>query len=220
MARPKAIDWAAKRRKAGSNFVRQGLKTMDQPSVSNMALLAYRGVKGLRALVNSEEFVYDVAYAQTLVANTPVITPLNNMAQGDGQSLRTGNSILMKKLHRIEYNTSSQANTLIREILFYDKQQIADTAPGATDLLETGTPVSLYQKKSIGRFQILEDKIYYLNSAGNTGRVLRNTVHLNKHARYNDGAGSDIQKMGLYKLIVADTAANVTGTYRLFYHDN
>lgn len=212
--------WSARRAKTGGKFVRNGIRAISNPSVGTIASAAWSGVKALRAIINSEEFQLDIAYNFTAAANTAVITPLNIMAQGDGQSLRTGNSILMKKLHRTEYNTTSQPNTLVREILFYDKQQIADTAPIVTDLLESSLPVSLYNKLSKSRFQILEDKLYSLNSVSKTNRVIRNTKMLNKHAIYNGASATDIQKMGLYKLVLTDTAATFTGSYRLFYHDN
>lgn len=214
------VDWAAKRRKAGSKFVRQSLATASNPSVGNMALLAYRGVKGLRALINSEEFVFDTAYNVTLAANTAVITPLNNIAQGDGQSQRTGNSILMKKLMRMQYNTTAVANTLVREILFIDKQQVADTAPVVGDILESSLPIAALLKTTSGRFQILEDNLYTLNSASTTGRVFRKSRMLHKHAFFNGTASTDIQKNGLYKLAISDTVCALTGMYRLVYHDN
>jgi len=66
----------------------------------------------------------------------------------------------------------------------------------------------------------LEDKLYCLNSARTTGVVLRNSKKLKVHSTYNGGASTDIQKNGLYKLIVMDTVGTVTGSYRLFYHDN
>lgn len=215
-----ATYWAERRRKQGGRFLVKGGKALMAPSVASVAQAAWSGVKYLRTLVNSEAHVLDASHSSVLVANTPVIFHFNAIAQGDGQSNRMGNSVLMRSIHRTEYTTTAVANTLVREILFLDKQQISDTAPVATDILESGGPVSLYNKLSINRFKILEDKIYTLSSAQRTGMVLRNSKKLNVHATYNGGATNDIQKNGLYKLIVADTAASTTGSYRLFYHDN
>lgn len=215
-----AQDWAAKRRKAGLKFARQAGRTAFNPSVGNMALLAYRGVKGLRAIVNSEEFVLDTGVGASVAAYTASVIQINAMGQGDGQSSRTGNSILMKKVHRTEQITVTSGNATIREILFYDKQQIADTAPSATDLLDASTPWALYNKLSKSRFQVLEDKLTVLTSVNRPVILRRNTKQLNKHATFNGTTSADIQKMGLYRLIITDNAVTVVGSYRLFYHDN
>lgn len=212
--------WSARRTKTGGKFVRNVGGALVNPTVANVAAAAWSGVKAIRALINVESFQLDTSYGITTVANVAQITPLNNMAQGDGQSQRTGNSILMKKLHRTEYCTSSAANVIIREILFYDKQQVSDTAPVVTDLLESSTPLALYNKLSKSRFQILEDKLYTLNSVSKTNRIIRNTKMLNKHAIYNGAASTDIQKMGIYKLVIADGVVGFGGAYRLFYIDN
>lgn len=215
------VNWAAKRAKAGGKLASQGIKTFSEPSVKNIALLAYRGVKGLRALVNSEEFVFDTGYNNTTVANTAIFTQLNNIAQGDGQSARTGNSILMKRLHRTEFTIlTGSANAVVREILFLDKQQIADTTPTVTDILESASPYALLNKLTKYRFQILEDNFYTLSTAARPTRTMRSSKYLHKHAKYNGTASTDIEKNGLYKMIISDVAVGIGGSYRLYYHDN
>lgn len=189
-------------------------------TVADIASAAMDGVKAIRKLINVEDFIFDTAYGLTTATNTAVVTQLNNIAQGDGQSGRTGNSILMSKIHRTEVVSTAVSVAIVREILFYDKQQIADTVPGWADVLETQVPSSLYNKLNKGRFQIIEDKFYTLASAAKPVTSLRNTKMLNKHAIYNGTGAGDIQKMGLYKLIVTDGVCAVAGSYRLHYHDN
>lgn len=213
-------NWTAKRNKAGSKFIRQGLKTAMDPSVGNMALLAYRGVKGLRAIVNSEAMQIDTGIAISTVANTPVVYQLNAIAQGDTVSQRTGHSCLMSSLHSTEYYVSSVANVLVREVLVLDKQQIADTAPAWLDVFENSNPASLYNKLSKSRFQILEDKTFVLSQTQRSNKFSKKTRKLHKHAIFNGTASTDIQKNGLYKMIIADGVVGTSNGYRLFYHDN
>lgn len=215
-------DWNAKRRKAGSKLVAQGINTLGNPSPKNVALLAYRGVKGLRALINSEEFILDTNVGQTTVANTAYIYNLNAIAQGDGQSQRTGNSLLMSRLYEQEhFYTPTTDDVVIREITFIDKQQVGSTAPAVTDLLESSSPTALRNKLTIGRFQILSDKLTAVDTkSSKINRVVRRSRKLQKHAIYNGTNSTNIQKNGVYKLIIASGVVSYNHYYRLYYHDN
>ena len=189
-------------------------------SVGDIASAAFKGVKALQAIVNSEEMILDTNITGTTAANTPLVTHLNGIAQGDGVSGRTGNSSLMHRMHSSEYYTSAVANCLCREVLVIDKQQLADTAPVWGDLFESSTVLSLYNKLSKSRFQILEDKTFILSTAHKTAQLVKHTRPLDKHVLFNGTATSDIQKNGIYKLFIADGVVSFQANYRLFYHDN
>lgn len=213
--------WEQRQQNQGGKFVRQAGRLWNDPSVKNTALLAYRGVKTLRALINSELFQYDVNVGQLTVSGTAYIYLLNGMAQGDGQSQRTGNSILMHSLKSIEhYYTPTTNDVLMREILFIDKQQISATAPTALDILETSTATSLYNKKESSRFQILSDKLIAFDAVAHPQKVSRKTNKLGKHAIYNDVTNTAIQKNGVYKMIITAGVLTYNHFYRLNYHDN
>lgn len=216
-----AAYWAERRRKTGAGFLMQGGKTLANPSFGNMALLAYKGVKGLRALINSEDFVLDTNVGQVTVANTAYIYPLNQMAQGDGQSQRTGNSILMSRIEELEHFYSPTTNDVIlREITFIDKQQVNATTPSVTDLLESSSPTALRSKLQPGRFQILTDKLTAYDTVAHINRITRRTRKLHKHAIYNGTGSTNIQKNGVYKLIICSGVISYNHYYRLHYHDN
>lgn len=215
-----AVNWQAKRSKSFRKFGSQGVKTLGNPSVGNVALLAYRGVKALRAIVNSEVMVIDVAYTATTSANSPLVTHLNPITQGDGISQRTGQSCLMSNIHLKELVSTAAAGALCREVLIMDRQQISDTAPSWTDVFESASPFSYYNKNTKGRFQILEDKTYILNQVQNSHRYRSVGRKLQKHATYNGTAGTDIQKNGIYKLFISDAVCSVNFNGRLTFHDN
>ena len=213
------VNWAAKRTKNYGKFGRQLGRTAANPTYGNIALSAYRGVKALRALVNSETHYRNVFVSTATVANTAIITQLNDVVQGDTLNSRTGNSILMSGLRSTEVMSSAVTCT-VREILFIDKQQISDTAPVVTDILQTSVPIAFYAQEFPGRFQILSDSFYTLDTAAKPVIARRRYKKLQKHAVYNGTAAADIQKNGVYKLIITSGICFFEGNYRLGFHDN
>lgn len=214
------VNWQAKRIKSGSKLVRQGLATYAAPTPGNVALLAYRGVKALRAIVNSEEHELDTSLNHTLTGSTPVITCLNAIDQGDYASQRTGHSSLMTNLTISEaYLTGT--NSIFREIIFIDKQQISDTNPVVSDILETPSDVqSLYNKLTKGRFQVLSDRMWAQSYLTAPFKLRKYHKKLQKHVHFNGTAGTDLQKNGVYRIILCSSAATIYGKARLGFHDN
>lgn len=191
--------------------------------VADLAYKAYRGVRYIRGLVNSEKKHHDVTWTPT-VNTTGTTRSLTSIAQGDGISTRDGNSILVKSLY---FRMSSQLNSgatasFVRFIVFQDKQQVADTTPGVTDVLETADYLSHLNRANLGRFKILRDVTYGLD--GNTVvRVFKRYIYLNTHIRYNGTASTDIQKNGLHVLAISNEATNVPTVdfnFSISYHDN
>lgn len=195
-------------------------------SVGQMASSAMRGVSYLRGLVNSEKYKYDTSVSITSTS-TGVLHSLATVAQGDGDSARTGNSIFVRNLS-IQGNTSRNSSgtypdgQIVRIMLVKDGQQIGDTAPAVTDILETASVNSFLNSDTVGRFTVLWNKKYKLDSQ-NPNQLIKYNKKLWHHVRYNGTSGSDIQKGGLYLLIISNEA-----TYgpamglqcRLSYHDN
>jgi len=213
------VNWAVKRQKAGSKFVKQGIRTAMNPSIGNMALLAYRGVKGLRAIVNSEEHELDYNVATTLSAGSFNINQLNAIAQGDREYNRTGNSSLMTRLSStVSYEVSTPCT--IREIYFIDKQQISDTPPTGGDILITSDPLSFYNVNSKGRFQILRDKTWVQSNAADPIKLKKFSKKMQKHVTFNGPLSTDIQKNGIYRLVCVTAPTTIRGATRLGFHDN
>lgn len=195
----------------------------------NMAKTAYTGVKYLKGLVNSETLKLDRTIATT-VGTAGNVTICNDMAQSDGSSGRTGNSCLMKWLAlrmKIIRNASS-TNTNVRVLVVVDKQQLADTQPTVADVLELtydGT-YTLLKQENAGRFSVLYDKVFNLTGTSKYEAILKPNIRLGKnglHVRYNGPASTDIQKNGVYVMVVSDEATNqptVNALIRLGYHDN
>lgn len=195
-------------------------------NAGSMAYAAYTGVRQLRMLVNAEKKFHDKVYSST-ITNAGSIVNLCEIAQGDGNTTRDGVSVLCNSLY-IKCNTimNITANTsILRYMVIKDKQQIADTAPAVLDVLETASVLSPLQKLNVGRFSVLSDKTVSVleNGRQQTGvqkLYIRTPGH---HIRWNGTASTDIQKGGLYLLIISDqSAAYPTFQYnaRLSYYDN
>lgn len=209
--------------------VRQGSKQAwynKKYSVGQMASSALRGVSYLRGLVNSEKYKYDTSVSIT-ATSTGVLHNLTTVAVGDGDNSRTGNSIFVRGLS-IQGNTSRNASgtypdgQVVRIMLVKDGQQISDTAPQVTDILETASVNSFLNSDTVGRFTVLWNKKYKLDTQ-NPNQLIKYNKTLWHHVRYNGTSGSDIQKGGLYLLIISNESVYGPAMglqCRLSYHDN
>lgn len=193
-----------------------------------LAQKAWKGVRYIRGLVNSEMFHYDTTFSAATIVNTGSNTHLTALPQGDTNITRTGNSILLRSLtyrFKLEISSAVSSNSAITMIVFFDTQQIADTSPAVTDILNTAAPQSLLNLNFAGRFKVLRRKTFILTPATGARPALEFVDNLNlyKHVRFNGAASSDVQKNGLYVLFISSESTNyptITGTFRIGYHDN
>lgn len=192
-------------------------------SVNDIAKTALAGVRAIKDLINVELFNYSQSSAFNQ-STTPITLSLASLPQGDADGNRTGNSILVKDYEmRLKITKHPSAiNTYIRHIIVRDLQQIADTVPVLTDVLQTGAYNDFYTDVNKGRFQILNDRTYELDT-NNVGQSVSIRKKLQKHVKYNGSTGTDIQKGGIYSFWVSNEATNtptITWQSRLRYYDN
>lgn len=207
----------------GTNYVRSissGIK---------MARRAWTLASRLRRLVNVEIKKYDAAVsAGTGITSTGSSYPLHEMAQGDTDQLRNGNSIkpLYLRLVMNFVNNSTAVNTRVRYLIIRDMQQVPDTSPAVSDVLD-GSVASYcdapLNNLAVGRYKILRDSVVTMTSVSRPVVNIKLNEKLYGHIRYNGSASTDIQKGGLYLLVVSDQATN-TPTFgfnlRLSFTDN
>lgn len=149
--------------------------------------------------------------------------------QGDGDGQRTGNSIFVRTISMkgsVEWNNTQSLPQRLRMMLIIDKQQIGDTIPDPSDVLDTtGTafaPYSMLNDTTVGRFTILKSRLYNISSERPVVNFNWN-LNLRHHVRYNGTTSSDIQRGGIYLLLISDAATNgptVFRCIRVSYHDN
>lgn len=200
-------------------------------SAMKLANTAYRGVRYLKGLVNSEKFMHEIDLINTEIVVAGSLVHLSGIANGDTESTRTGNSIFIKSLYfRIGMElAAADLTSFVRIILFIDKQQIADTAPTKADLIQanSGAVVSVFEplnELTKGRFTILRDTMVTLDTAKGLTAFRNYYIKLNHHVRFNGTASTDVQKGGIYALVFSDKATTaapfVTWSSRISYHDN
>lgn len=189
---------------------------------------ALAGVKYVKSLVNVEMKKFDTGASLT-TADT--VNQLNAVGQGDADAARDGNSILQKSLLiRATLSGNSNVDTgLVRVLIFVDKQQIGDSSPALSDVLDP-TPgnniIAPLNNETVGRFTILFDRTYSVNSNLDATAISlpwKFYRKMNQHARFNGANTTDIQKNGLYIAMTHNMGVNTpTFAYssRLTFIDN
>nr|QGF19389.1 capsid protein [Antarctic circular DNA molecule] len=160
--------------------------------------------------------------------NTGLTTYLLNIPQGLGSSDRTGNSLkLTSAFVRFNafLNIAVPTNCIIRVLMFKDNQQIGDTTPLLTDVLESVSVYSGYNTTlNVGRFTVMYDKTFNLTTVAmpviNVQKIYKK---MNQKVKYNGVAGADIQKDGIYFSILSNITSNyptVRADVRMRFVDN
>lgn len=211
-----------RRRRTAAPWYRKKYSPME------IAQKAARGVWYLKGLVNSEKFKHDIS-SSAQVLNAGALVNMVAISQGDGDGQRTGNSIFVRSLSMkgsIDHNPAGDIIQKVRVMLIIDKQQLGDTAPSASDVLDTtGTtnaPFSMLNDTTVGRFTILKSRLYTVTTERPVQLVNWN-INMRHHVRYNGSASTDIQKGGIYLLTIGDVATNPPAMHRFIrvaYHDN
>lgn len=195
-------------------------------NAAQIAGKALAGVKYLKGLVNSEMLKIDDGGLGATITNTGSnVFSFTDIGQNDTASGRTGNSILLKSINikMIIHQHASATQTTFRCILFQDNQQIADTTPGISNLLDGTSVIAFLNANQAGRFQVLKNWLITLDSAKQQMYRISHYQKFQHHVRYNGTAGTDIQKGGIYMIIYADEATNqptLDYNFRTSYHDN
>lgn len=201
-----------------------------------LAKKAYQGLKYIKTLVNSELYKYDtISTPNTAITGSGYNASFVDIAIGDGDNARTGNSILVKGVRltgSFRNNTTSPVPwTRVRVMIVRDTQEVADTLyPSVSDLLEnTGASICLspLNSNTVGRFTVLYDKVFTLDTLNKPQGIVKAYCPINKHVRYNGSGNTDIQKGNIFYMIICD---NTNVSYnnpvleqiqtRTYYHDN
>lgn len=193
-----------------------------------LAAKAAKGVWYLKGLVNSEKFKHDIS-TSGVVADSGGLSGLVSISQGDGDGQRTGNSIFVRNISikgSVDYNPASATIQKVRVMLIIDKQQVGDSPPSPSDVLDTtasvNAPFSMLNDQTVGRFTVLKSRMYMLSSERPSVPINWN-LNMRHHVRYNGSASSDIQKGGIYLLYISNVSATYPTFYRFVrvsYHDN
>lgn len=216
------------RRKPANQWKKTGRRVGG--AIGTVAQAAYTGVKYLEGLINVESHFFDNQSSAVEAVSTPTVYTLAGIAQGNDNGQRTGLSILAKYIN-IKMNFTKNPSTVadrIRIMLVRDTHQVPDTAPTFGDVIETSSGVSYdvapLNKLNVGRFNVLYDKVIMMDEdhVQRDVRIFRKWHKM--HIRYNGTAATDVNKNGLFLMVVGGKTTPSGPTYnihwRLKYYDN
>lgn len=209
-----------KKRSKSSRFFSKSSQAL---ATATAALSLARQIKGL---VNVEHHRHIISTTSSpTITSSGGISGLYGITQGVDKADRVGNSILAKYISaNLSFiNGATSVPTFIRLMYFIDRQQIGDTSPAVTDVLESASTTAPLNRLTVGRFQILLDKTINLQPNGVEGIQKKFYIRLNHHIRYNGATASDIQKGGIYRLLISNHTSNwptFNGDEILMFIDN
>lgn len=141
-----------------------------------------------------------------------VVTLVSGIAQGDGVSGRTGDSVRLQNLDlRVNFATFTDSTVAWRMIVFSDRRQVAGTNPTVTQVLDTDSAISAFALGTADRWLVLKDVTIDQNARflnGDMSNVLVCRIPLNNLvARWNAGTTTAGQ---VYVLITCDVASTAS----------
>jgi len=193
-------------------------------------------VKSLQRVVKDilpelKNFTLDIGQTNFGVAGT--IQHLSGIAQNPGENQRIGEDITVKSISirgKISDMTSTGTLSTPSYYRFYvvkDRQQVNDTTPAISDIFSTTDPVLALPSISFSeRFTFLWQSPLLQNNAclnGNQFPVATWSWSGTIKVGYNGTASTDIQKNGIYFVILttdAGGAVDFTGSARVSFTDS
>lgn len=183
-------------------------------------------VAGIAKMINTEDKYIDLTTNGT-ISSSGTVFALNGVAQGLTDITRIGNKIRGKDvLVRQSFTINSSAtNTLIRAILFCDKQYNG-ADPAVTDVLSSASVLAPLNRDNTERFVILKDDLLTLTVSQDNAQKTRKwfkTIPWHMYYSGTDATDASLQTNALCILLVSNEATNVPShstISRVKFYDN
>lgn len=174
--------------------------------------VAKKALKMVRKLkrVMKPELKMKAELVTTTFDSVGKIQDVPRIAEGAGQASRTGLQIRMLDLEfRAQINrNASAATTFCRMVFFMDRRQVSDSKTSVADVLELVNSASGINNLNRKRYKILRNKHFFL-TANQDARVFSFRVRLKVVQGYNGALLTDIEKNGVYLLLLSNQPTNV-----------
>jgi len=171
--------------------------------------------KNYQILENEETekkfFITSAATYDVILASSPI--PISNIAQGDTQGERSGNSVTFRS---IEFNYALYHQTdgnFARVILFQWMPDSGNLAPTRAQILQDSSTMpflSSYNHSQRHQFRILYDKVHALSAQGSNGvqteKMLITRIPKRRNEFSSDGSTTGTYQ--LYLLVTADASVS------------
>lgn len=213
---------------------RYAKKSSGMGTALSIAGKALRVANFLKSIVNVETKFIDTTAGGVLVPANPTFVPLTLCSQGVTDETRNGNSIKAKSLSmkfNLSLNQTAPLDCFVRVLLVLDKVSNG-TVPIINDILDnvggiTETLAHYNGDNMGGRFQILADKRYHLDTSGKeqvAGSIYRKLSH---HVKFDGttNAIADATTGHLYFIFCSNITAPanqpvISYTNRFYFIDN
>jgi len=225
-----------RKRRRTSDKLKPGMTTVSKKQVdNNQSRIIQRLVKLTKGIAPERKF-FDTTLSFLNVSDTVgAVSHISAVAQGDLVSNRTGNKIRVKSIYvQVRVSTVSIDGLVEGFARFYivrDLQQVGDTSPTASDILNAvNTPQSVLTSVATqGRFKIIRTFPLMDFTMIRSSNAIQSAVQYYYKSRfdipitYNGVNGADIQKNGLYVVVVTSDTTDVSdydGIARVSYVDD
>lgn len=198
---------------------------------------AYKTATFVASIINSEKKFYD-ENATIYPDTTYQANCLTNMAQGDTNITRTGNSIALKSFHLkgVLKRDSTVPGEIVRVMLVLDKDNAAGTIPNITDVVASSGVYSFRNMDYARRFTVLMDRTYtYQTDKPNVVIEFWKKFYMKKdkrgrpvishHCLFDGSTANNFTRNHIYLYVIGNTATGSTAsdfTYstRIRFYDN
>lgn len=215
-------------------------KGMSLWNTSNIAKSAYQMAYKVASIINSEKKYNNVSLS-TAPDTTAAVTCLSNMAQGDTELLRHGNTIKVDSLQLkgVVYMDPANATTageVVRVLLVEDHNNNNGTAPVITDILESNSVTALFNHDNAKRFSVIMDRTLVCDTSRKVSKFTFFKKFYNKkdkkgnpvlgyHASFTGANAADTAQGHIYWMVLgnvatASTTSQFTIESRLRFYDN
>lgn len=177
-------------------------KTINRNSETKFRLISYNG------------------QAITDTARTPINILLQNITQGDSQTQRQGNQIIVTGLFFSLTFLYADDTNIVRLIIYMPKDITDDMA---TDTISVNTAIDL------DKYTVLEDRKVFVDNTSHKQAKFNYKKKFNKGTRrglqtiWHSTAGGDVTKNAIKFYVVSDSTAisdpAMSGEVRLYYKD-
>jgi len=224
--------WAPRRRTYGgavsntAKFTRLNRHQVGGPSRTGPLRVQVKKLQSFVKKFAPETKSSDTAINQLNITSAGVIQHLSTVAQGTQSDDRIGDSIIVTGLLvRGAFQTIS-TGSFYRIAIVVDKQQHTGGDPTVTQIFEDPNPLlALPESEALERFKYLHVSEIFEGTAMSLGGQ-RMTYEFSwkgtLKCNYDGANGGDIQKNGIYLVVLTDSTANTVdfvGGYRIEFTD-
>lgn len=169
---------------------------------------------------SSETKHYDAQDEGRTVSSTMYIGSITNIAQGDSDTNRDGDQLLLKNI-RVKYLLRGADTTNAVRVMFV--QYYCADVPVVSDILQDNNPgdrelTSMYHSDARPSFKVLYDRTHVLNTTGSNATVYKQiNLHNFGRKKIQYQGGTTTGRGEVYVFLLSDSVATAHPTFSAQY---